>query len=313
MSELRWNSMLGEWVIVTPKRAGRPFQEKDRECPFCPGKRETGGQWEVLTIDNKFPALSPDGGPVGLQQGIVIGAPAFGFCKIIVLSRGHDRQMERMDDRQIGIVFGEYLRVFKELDQQRGIEYVMEFENRGRAIGVSLNHPHAQVYALPFVPPRIEREIDQCRKVWENDDSCLVCEMLSGELKYEKRIVKETKNFVSFVPFAARVPYEVHVYPRKHVASLLELEADLTELGQVVRDAIQRYSSVFDEVAYVMAFHARPSKGEHPYWHFHIELYPPWRDRSRIKYLAGIETGAGTYTNDSSPEEKASELRSALK
>lgn len=313
MSELRWNSMLGEWVIVTPKRAARPFQEKNRECPFCPGKRETTGQWEVRTLENRFPALSPDGGPVGLQRGLVIGAPAFGFCKIIVLSRDHDRQMEKMDDKQLSAVFSEYLRVFNELDPQKGIEYVMEFENRGKAIGVSLDHPHAQVYALPFVPPRIEREIDQFRQLWEDDGSCLACETLRGEIRYGKRILKETKNFVAFVPFAARLPYEVHIYPKAHVASLSEFEADLTELGQVVRDVVQRYSKVFNEVAYVMAFHTRPSRGDHPYWHFHIELYPPWRDRSHIKYLAGIETGAGTYTNDSTPEEKASELRNALK
>ena len=313
MSELRWNSMLGEWVIVTPKRAGRPFQEKDRECPFCPGKRETTGQWDVLTLDNKFSALSLESGPVSLQQGVVIGAPAYGICKIIVLSRDHDKQTEKMDDKQIGTVFREYLRVFNELDRQKGIEYVMEFENRGKAIGVSLDHPHAQVYALPFVPPRIEREIEQSRKMWENDDSCVVCETLHGEIKYGKRILNETRSFVAFVPYAARVPYEVHIYPRAHVASLSELEPDLDELGVVARDVVKRYSAVFDEVAYVMAFHTRPSRGEHPYWHFHIELYPPWRSRSQIKYLAGIETGSWTYTNDSLPEEKASELRNALK
>ncbi len=305
--------MLGEWIIVTPKRAARPFQEKGGECPFCPGKHDTTRQWDVLTIDNKFPALSPDGGPVSLHPGVVIGAPAYGFCKVILLSRDHDKQIESMDDKQLGIVFREYLRVFNELDRQKGIEYVMEFENRGRAIGVSLDHPHAQVYALPFVPPRIEKEIEQFRSVWENDDSCLVCETLHGEIKYGKRILNETENFVSFVPYAARLPYEVHICPRAHVASLAELEANLTELGQVVKDVVKRYSVVFDEVAYVMAFHTRPSRGEHPYWHFHIEMYPPWRSRAQIKYLAGIETGSWTYTNDSTPEEKASELRDALK
>jgi UDPglucose--hexose-1-phosphate uridylyltransferase len=305
--------MLGEWVIVTPKRAGRPFQEKGAECPFCPSKRDTNRQWDVLTLDNKFPALSPEGGPVNLQPGLVIGAPAYGFCKVILLSRDHEMQIERMDDKQIGIVFREYLRVFNELDQQKGIEYVMEFENRGKVIGVSLNHPHAQVYALPFVPPRIEREIDLFRKQWEDDESCLVCEALSGEIKYGKRILKETGNFVALIPFGARLPYEVHIYPRAHVASLRELEEDLVELGQVVRDVVKSYSVVFDETAYVMAFHTRPSRGEHPYWHFHIELYPPWRNRSQIKYVAGIETGSWTYTNDSTPEEKASELRDALK
>ncbi|MFW9845072.1 MAG: galactose-1-phosphate uridylyltransferase, partial [Candidatus Thorarchaeota archaeon] len=107
------------------------------------------------------------------------------------------------------------------------------------------------------------------------------------------------------------LPYEVHIYPRDHVSSLLEMESKLLELGKMVQDIIRRYSKVFDEMAYVMAFHTRPSTGEHPYWHFHIELYPPWRNRYRKKYLAGVETGIALFTNDSCPEDIASELREA--
>ena len=218
-----------------------------------------------------------------------------------------------MGDEQLERVFHEYLRVFKELDSETGVEYVFEFENRGRSIGVSLDHPHAQVYALPFIPAKIGRELKQFKEKWEEEKKCLVCEILKDELKAEtSRIINQTTNFVSFVPFFARLPYEVHIYPREHVGSLSELEGKLLELGKVVRDIVQRFSRVFDEIAYVMAFHTRPSSGQYPYWHFHIELYPPWRSRSQLKYLAGLETGTGTYTNDSSPEEIAVELRNAL-
>lgn len=304
--------MLGEWVVVTPRRAGRPFQEKDRECPFCPGRPETRGPWRVLTLDNKFSALNPDGGPVGLQEGVVIGAPAYGLCKIILLSRDHKQQIETMDNTQLALVFSEYLRVFSELSSQPGIKYVMEFENRGRAIGVSLDHPHAQVYALPFVPPRILKEAEQSKTLWDSEGSCLICQTIEKEVKSEDRIIKQTEDFISLVPYAARLPYETHIYPKTHVSSLVEMKGLLLELGQVIRDVVRRYAAVFDEVAYVMVFHTRPGVGDHPYWHFHVELYPPWRDKNRLKYLAGIETGAWTYTNDSTPEEKAKELRSAV-
>jgi UDPglucose--hexose-1-phosphate uridylyltransferase len=305
--------MLGEWIIVTPARADRPFQEGAAKCPFCPESEDVSGDWHVLTLDNKFPSLDPQVGSVPLDENYVMEAPAYGFCKVIVLSPKHDEQIESMNDEQIERVFREYLTVFKELDQERGIEYVYEFENRGEAIGVSLNHPHAQIYALPFIPPRIKRELEQSKKMWESEKKCLVCQILKNELKaVTRRVIAENDDFVSFVPHFARLPYEVHIYPRKHVGSLMELEDKLLELGQMVRDVIQRYSKVFDEVAYVMAFHTRPSTGDHPYWHFHIELYPPWRDRTRMKFLAGVETGIAVFTNDSCPEDIAEQLREAI-
>jgi len=312
MSRLRWNPLLGEWVITTPSRAERPFQETERKCPFCPGQQETTGNWNVLTLDNKFSALDLAVGPVPLDGGLVMDAPAYGTCKVIILSRNHNEQIENMDEEHILLVFNEYLEVFEKLDKMKGIAYVMQFENRGRSIGVSLNHPHAQVYALPFIPPRIRREISQSKKKWVGEDTCLICEIIQNELEQGTRILKETDEFVSCVPFSARLPYEVHIYPKRHVHSLSGLDESLLGLGKMVRDVVKRYSNVFDETAYVMSFHTRPSTGDYPFWHFHVEFYPPWRDKSRRKHLAGIELGAGTYTNDSLPEQRAQELREAL-
>ena len=313
MSSLRWNPMLGEWVIVTPKGADGPFQDGSAQCPFCSGNEEISGEWQVLTLENKFPALNSQVGLVPLDENYVMEAPAYGFCKVIVLSPKHDEQIELMDDNQLEHVFREYLKVFRELDKERGIEYVYEFENRGEEIGVSLNHPHAQVYALPFIPPRIQQELKQFQKMWEKEEKCLGCQILKNELKtLTSRIILETDDFVSFVPHFARLPYEVHIYPREHVGSLVEIEDKLLDLGKMVQDIVQRYAKVFDEMAYVMAFHTKPSTGEHPYWHFHIELYPPWRDRTRKKYLAGVETGIAVFTNNSCPEDIAKELREAM-
>ncbi len=304
--------MLGEWVIVTPQRARRPFQDIEQECPFCPEREETTGDWKVLTLDNKFAALQPDDYPVNLDSPLVIGTNAHGYCKVIIESRDHEMQIERMDDSQLTRVFQEYLRIYKELEAKEGIEYILEFENRGKAIGVSLNHPHAQVYAFPFIPPRILREIHQFKKYEEENDVCLVCDAIVNEKKSGERIIRETENFISLIPYGARLPYEVHIYPKEHVQDLSGIEKNLAEFGSVVADTIKRYSQVFDEIAYTMVFHTSPLKGNHSNWHFHVEFYPPWRDRSRIKYLAGVESGGWTYTNDSSPEDKAKELREAL-
>jgi UDPglucose--hexose-1-phosphate uridylyltransferase len=217
-----------------------------------------------------------------------------------------------MDSAQLKRIYSEFLRVYRELENQEGIEYVFQFENRGKSIGVSLNHPHAQVYALPFVPPRIQREVAQFKKSREDDGECLVCHAIEHEGKSEERIINESENFVTLIPYGARLPYEVHVYPKKHVASLDGLEEDLEEFGLILSDVVKRYAAVFEETAYVMAFHAAPRDLDKSLWHFHVEFYPPWRSKSRVKYRAGVELGAWTYTNDSSPEEKAKELREAL-
>ncbi len=112
--------MLGEWVIVTPNRATRPFQDEKRPCPFCPGQPETKGDWEVLTLKNRYAALQPDDHPVRLDSELVIGTSAHGYCKVIIESREHDRQIEMMDRAQLEKVFREYIRVFNDLEAKEG-------------------------------------------------------------------------------------------------------------------------------------------------------------------------------------------------
>jgi len=291
--------MLGEWIIVTSES---PVQDTSVQCPFCLKSKDTSGEWQVLTVENEAPSLIPQVGVIPLDEKYVMEAPAYGFCKTIILSPKHDEQIEMMDDNQLECVFQEYLKVFQDLDKEKGIEYVYEFENRRN------DHPHAQVYALPFLPPLIKQELTQFQKMWKENQQCMICQILKNELKtLTSRIILETDHFISFVPHFARSPYEVHIYPREHVGSLVEIEDKLVELGKMVQDIVLRYSKVFDEPEYVMALHTRPSIGEHPYWHFHVELHTP-----RKKYFEGIETGIAVFTNDSCPEDIAKELREAI-
>lgn len=292
--------MLGEWIIVTPER---PVQDTYAQCSFCLRSKEASGEWQVLTVEDESPSLNSQVGVVPLDENYVMEAPAYGFCKTIILSPKHDEQIETMNDNQLEIIFREYLKVFQDLDKEKGIEYIYEFENRRK-----LNHPHAQAYALPFLPLRIKQELVQFQKMWEENQQCMVCQILKNELKtLTSRIILETDQFVSFVPHFARSPYEVHIYPREHVGSLVEIKDKLLELGKMVQDVVQRYSKVFDEPEYVMALHTRPTTGEHPYWHFHIELYIP-----RKEYFEGLESGIAVFTNDSCPEDIAKNLREAI-
>ncbi|MHA1576474.1 MAG: galactose-1-phosphate uridylyltransferase [Candidatus Thorarchaeota archaeon] len=312
MSEIRWSTMLGEWVIVTQKNANRPLQESDIPCSICQSIEETKEKWDVIKQDDPDALLQSSDGPFELDEEIVIGAPAFGFSKIIIQSPNHNEQIEDMDDVQLTKVLAEYLSVFKELDTKKGIKYVLQFEQRTKSKGSKTYHTHAKVYALPFVPLRGRREIDQIVKYQASFDTCMICETIENEFKTKARVIRESDNFVSIVPYAARVPYEVHLYPKNHVASILELKDDLFEMGMMIQDVVKRFSNIFDENEYVMVFHTRPSKDSHDFWHFHIEFYPSLRNISGLQDLVEIETGAGILTNNSSPEENAKELRDTL-
>lgn len=313
MSTLRWNPLLGEWIIITQKVSDSPLQQPDRPCPFCPNNEDTEGDWSVRTIENNFSALDPSIGAVPLDNKIVMEAPAYGHCRLILLSPDHYEQIEVMDDEHLLEVFREYRRVFIDLDKMRGIEYVMLFENRGISNDIMHDHPHAEVYAFPFIPQRIERELYQMKKIWEQEDQCLICQIIGNETKsLESRIINATENFLAVVPFFARFPYEVHIYPKKHVQSLIELEGELLEMGQVVQDVVKRFSKIFDTTTYNMAFHTRPSNGDNSFWHFHIELCPTHREKLESMEFTGIDAVVGVCTNNTSPEENAEELRRAV-
>jgi UDPglucose--hexose-1-phosphate uridylyltransferase len=201
---------------------------------------------------------------------------------------------------------------YEELSTRPEVKYVFIFENRGKEIGVTLTHPHGQIYAFPYVPPRVAREHETAASHAEATGRCLQCDLVAEELSHGRRIVGEARGFVAYVPFAARVPYEVHVAATAHRASLRELgDAERDGLPAILRELQGTYDALWDfPMPYTMSMHqagAEARLGDH----LHIEFLPPYRTRDKLKYLAGVETGAGTFINDTSPEEKAAELRDA--
>ncbi len=311
-NELRWNPLLGAWVIVSSKRRGRPW--RSGECPFCPGAPETGFGWRVLTLDNRYPALRPDARTSRASRGLYEVKPGYGYCKVIVESPQHEGDLSDLPFDDLKLYVGELIRVTRELCADPNVQHVIPFRNKGEVIGVSLTHPHSQVYALPFVPPRVAREMESMRRHWEERGECLLCSILRLELEEGERLLYGNGSFVSFLPFFAMWPYEVHVYPRRHFGSLCEMSAqEVEDLADALKVITAMYNSLFDfSLPYMMVFHQRPCRVEAEYFHFHVEFYPVHRERDKLKYAAGIEWGAWTFTYDSLPEEKAAELRQAL-
>ncbi len=312
-NELRWNPLLEAWIIVSSRRRGRPW--RSGQCPFCPGAPETGYGWDVLTLDNRFPALRADARTSRESKDLYEVRAGYGYCKVVVETPQHEGDLSDIPFENLVKYVRELSQVTRELCSDPEIQYVMPFRNKGEVIGVSLTHPHSQVYALPFIPPRVQRELKSMERYWRERKSCLLCRILELEEEEGVRLLYANDGFTAFLPFFAMWPYEVHIYANRHVGSLTELsELEVVSLADVLKVATAMYNSLFDfSLPYMLIFHQKPCKLNTEYYHLHLEFYPLHRERDKLKYAAGIEWGAWTFTYDSLPEEKAAELREALK
>ncbi len=322
MSELRWNPLLGEWVVTATHRQDRTFHPPPDYCPLCPtrpGKMETEipfPDFEIAVFENKFPSFQRHP-PRPAVRGTKLTPvrPARGACEVVVYSPRHDTTLAQEPVAKIERLIRVWRDRYQELSRRPEIEYVLIFENKGEVIGVTLSHPHGQIYAFDYIPPTPARELQQMRGHWSSHHACLLCAQLASERRQGRRVVYENAACTAVIPFYARYPYETHLLPRRHLGSLLELTDHEIQLWA---QALQRVLTGFDRLfnfsfPYMMLLHQSPCDGRsHPYFHFHIEFLPPYRSATRLKYLAGCESGAGTFINDTLAEEKAAELRQAI-
>jgi len=310
--ELRWDPLLREWVIVAGERKKRPLLPKEF-CPFCPGSEEipeTG--WKVLNLPNRFPALLADPPLPDVESDRLFRCrPSKGVCEVIIYTPEHNTSLARLDVDHIRLVVELWTRRFRELGDRRYVKYVFIFENKGREIGVTLDHPHGQVYAFPFIPQLVKRELSSSRQHWKRRGICLFCRVMEKEREDASRIVCENEDFICFLPFFARWPYGVHVYPKRHVEALTDLtEKERGMLASILKEVLTKFDNLYGmSFPYMMVLHQRPTDGRpYPYYHLHLEFYPPYREKGRIKHFASVETGAGAITYDYLPESKAKEL-----
>jgi UDPglucose--hexose-1-phosphate uridylyltransferase len=311
MTERRWNPTLGEWVSTASHRQGRPQMPKDW-CPFCPGSGRVPDEYDVLIYPNDFAAFSiPPPEPTIKSDGIYRVRPSHGKCDVVLYHPNHQTSLAQLPIDHIAKVVRLWRKRFLELKATPGIGYVQIFENKGEVIGVTMPHPHGQIYAFPFIPPRIEKELSSARAHQRRYRRCLYCDILKKERRARLRIVAENQAFTAFIPFYARWPFEVHIFARRHWGGLEAIRpSEEHALAEILKWVTLKYDNLYQmSFPYMMLLHQAPTRGQFPYFHFHIEFYPPHRSKYKIKYLASIETGAGTFLNDSLAEEKAAELR----
>ncbi len=319
MSELRWHPLLQQWVITATHRQERTFFPPDDYCPLCPTKE--GGfptevpseDYEIITFDNKFPSLRRNAPTPAVEEtGLYKVRPAEGVCEVICYSSKHSGSLTDHSVEEINNLIHVWTDRYSELGALDFVDYVFIFENKGKEIGVTLAHPHGQIYAYPFIPPIVDRELEASAAHMEKTGRCLFCDILAEEKADGRRIVARNDGFIAFVPFYARYPYEVHVAPHRHRGSLPEFsDGEKTDLARILKTVLSKYDNLWGfSFPYMMVLHQAPTAaGDFGHYHFHIEFYPPYRTKDKLKFLAGSESGAGVFINDTLAEEKAAELR----
>jgi UDPglucose--hexose-1-phosphate uridylyltransferase len=300
VSELRFDELRGEHVVYAIHRQDRTFLPSRDHCPLDP-TRPGGPQteipftdFEIAVFDNRFPAFE---------------AP-LGAAEVVVYTAEHDGSFGTLAPERAEALMWVWRHRYEELGARDDIDYVMIFENRGVEVGVTLHHPHGQIYGYPFLPPVPTREIAADERL----GGCAPCALMRNELDDGRRILYEDEGVVTFVPYAARWAYEAHVTLRTHRASLLECEpAELRMLSEALQALVRGYDALFDRpFPYVMVVHQAPTASGAGGGHLHVEFYPPLRTADKLKYLAGSEQGAGTFISDTLPEESAAALREAI-
>lgn len=315
-SEIRHDLLLDEWVVIATERQGRTHLPPSNECPLCPssdGKLTEipAADYDVVALQNRFPSLSPIEGNDGIGESGFIGRPGNGRCEVICYTSDHDAALADLSLRRLRTIVDVWGDRTLELSHLVGVEQVFVFENCGEEIGVTLHHPHGQVYAYPFVAPRTARKLESAERQAEKTGRCLFCEVVAAELDTGKRIVFDSEHWVAFVPSSARWPFELHVYPRRHVPDLPSLTGEeRDDLARTLKDVLGRFTKLFPgPVPYMATWQQAPVRTLREIAHLHLELFTPRRAENRLKYLAGSESGAGVFINDVRPEEAARRLR----
>ncbi len=313
MHVLRWNAVLRQWVVFSTDRQNRP-QMPANWCPFDPGSGKVPDNYDVYIYPNDFPGFSPAAQPFVdvTMPGLLAENGPRGACDVVLYSPRHTLPPSQLTVENWAKIVDVWTKRTAEHAANPEIAMVCVFENCGDAVGVTMPHPHGQIYAIPFVAPTVEKEIESARLHAEgNDGECLFCRLLAEELAQKSRIVSGDEHFTAFVPFAARFPAEIAIYARRHVRTLLDLTAE--EKGSLARNISvirRKYDDLYGFLLpLMMVVKQAPLQDAAAPYHFHVQFLPLQRSATKLKYLATMETGYGSFLADTDPEEMAENLR----
>lgn len=328
--EERWHPLREEWVIIAAHRQGRPWlgasvpdagarpPAYDATCYLCPGNARVGGARNpaytgVYVFDNDHPCV----GPAAPEAPPAPPAPyrvrrADGLARVICYSPRHDLSVAEMADDAIGAIVATWQQQTRDLGARPEVRQVLIFENKGEVVGVSNPHPHGQIYATNFAWKTFETELAAMRRYRADTGRALFADVIAAEQHDGRRILFEDEHTIAFVPYFARYAYEVYVAPKRAVPHIYALaDAEAASLARALRDVAVRFDNLWRQsFPYVMPLHQAPTDGgDYRDFHCFIGFLPPLRRPNTLKYLAGPEIGGGNFLSDTSPEQKAAELR----
>ena len=302
---IRWDRLAGEWVVIAAARQDRTFLPPADQCPLDPSApgRPTeipADNYDVVVFENRFPSL----------------AEPLGRCEVVCFTPDHDSSFAALSPRRVRTVLEAWMDRTRALGALPETRQVYCFENRGEEIGVTLHHPHGQIYAFPFVAPKLAQMVTQAREYAATSDGAnLFDDMVAAEVAAGTRVVTRNEHWVVFVPEAARWPYEVRIFPLVRVPDLPALdEAARDSFGPLYLDVLRRFDALFGQPApYIAAWHQAPVLDADARDRFaaHLQVLSVRRAANKLKYLAGTESGMGVWINDIVPEEAAQRLREA--
>ncbi len=328
--EERWHPLREEWVIVAAHRQNRPWSgetlraaesvvpEYAADCYLCPRNARVSGKTnpnyeQIFVFDNDHPSVAMDAPPNEIPpSGIFKSRPAQGIARVVCYSPKHNLTLSELELAEIENLLKVWQAQYLDLGNRAEIRHVLIFENKGEAVGVSNPHPHCQIYANNFVFKTIENEARISNEHFTETGKILFQEIILAEQTDGRRIIAETETAIAFLPYFARYAYEVFVAPKMTHASIAELSnEEIIDLAKVLKTVLVKFDNLWKiEFPYVMVLHQAPTDGgDHAAFHFHIEFHPPLRKPNLLKYLAGPEIGGGNFLSDTSPEEKAAELK----
>jgi UDPglucose--hexose-1-phosphate uridylyltransferase len=317
-SEIRRDPLSGEQVLLAAHRQTRTHLPPAADCPLCPSRdghhtEIPESDYQVVVFENRFPSLGTDPDLV-VEGGTELSPrrPGVGRCEVISFSPDHDGAFDRLSPERLRTIVDVWADRTAELSALPEVEQVFVFENRGVEIGVTLHHPHGQIYGYPFVPPRTARMLQVARDHLAQTGRCIACDVLKEELQ-STRVVLQTPGWVAYVPSAARWPFEVALVPRRHVPDLAALDDDeRAELGELQADVLRRLDGVFDlPMPYMAGWLQAPVRSDREVGHLRLEIVSSRRSAAKLKYLAASESVMGAFINDIAPEQAAEMLRAA--
>jgi len=328
MSELRKDPVSRRWVIFSPDRAHRPVDVKDKSdehtqediknCPFCEGKEKIAGAeilaydkvlgrkpntpgWWVRVLENKYPALESQENLEKKAEGIYDWMNDLGRHEIIVETPNHFIQLPDLTEEEIEKVLLSFKERYYNIKNNPNIEFILIFKNYGKEAGASLQHSHSQLIATPVVPNRVKEEVKNSKEYYSFRDRCIFCDIVTQELSSKKRIIEENEDFVSFVFYAGRFPYETWILPKEHASNFEDTSIEkIRSLAEILKKTLTKIQKALNDTPYNLVFHTLPVKmKDKEYFHWHIEIMP------KTTRVAGFEWGSGFYINPILPEDAA--------